>query len=219
MPAPLPTIVLNLRSGLLLSVLLLASCSKPRDDAPSAAPPLPASAQVASAHVVMVAAPPADSGSPVVVVLEPTPLRDLPVEGDSPVMNQVGKMFSPEVLFARIGQAVEFRNDDDTLHNVNVKDDTTKEQLFNVAIIEESAYHYSFERPGLYSVHCDIHQAMFSIIVVSNSPYARIADADGTARFDDVLPGGYTATVYAGTRKLERGFSVSGPRTEITVKN
>ena len=181
--------------------------------------PPPAPADVASAHAVVVAAPPADSGSPVFVVLEPTPLRDLPVEGDPPVMNQVGKMFSPEVLFARVGQAVEFRNDDDTLHNVNVKDDTTKEQLFNVAIIEESAYHFTFAHAGLYSVHCDIHQAMFSIIVVSNSPYARIADADGGATFDDVLPGDYTATVYAGTRKLERGFSVSGPRTEITVKN
>jgi plastocyanin len=203
-----------------LSLLLMPACSKP---APSSAPTSTASPGVPSAisgtHVVAAKVPASTDGSPVIVVLDPADGHNVPAPADPPVMNQIGKMFSPEVLFAQVGQPVEFRNDDDTLHNVNVKDDTSKEQLFNVAILEGTVYRYTFARAGLFSVHCDIHQAMFSLVVVSSSPYGKIADPDGSVQFDDVVPGAYTATVYAGTQKLERRVDVAGPRTDLTVKS
>ena len=75
-----------------------------------------------------------------VVVLEPKSARTFPPQTDKPVMDQVSLTFGPELLFVRTGQPAEFRNSDDTLHNVNVKHEETREQAFNVAIPTGSNY-------------------------------------------------------------------------------
>jgi plastocyanin len=203
------------------TLVLFQACSKPYKPPPSsessAADTTVASASSGS-HVVAGVVPPAVNGAPSIVVLEPTPLRELP-PSEPAAMDQVQRMFTPSVLFARTGQAVEFRNSDDELHNVNVTDDSTKQQMFNVAIIPQTVYRYTFAHEGLYDVHCDIHQTMASLIVASASPYAKLADADGSVQFDDVQPGTYTVTVYSGIRKLEQQIDVSGPSTGINLKS
>jgi plastocyanin len=162
--------------------------------------------------------PPAANGVSTIVVLEPNPPRQLP-PSDVAAMDQVNRVFTPDILFARVGDAVEFHNSDDTLHNVNVTNDETKEQMFNVAIIPETVFKYTFAKEGLYDVHCDIHQTMAALIVASASPYAKLADPDGHVQFDDVAPGGYIARAYVGAGKVEQPIEVSGPRTEIALRN
>jgi plastocyanin len=170
-------------------------------------------------HIVVGTVPPASGGAASIVVLEPATPRELPVAADPVVMDQVQKVFTPDILFARAGLPVEFRNSDDTLHNVNVTSDATKEQVFNVAIVPDTVYRHTFDRTGLYEAHCDIHSTMAAVIVVTASPYAKVAEPDGRVEFDDVLPGAYTATVYAGAQTLERAIDVSGARTELSLKN
>jgi plastocyanin len=181
------------------------------------APVAPASSPAVGA-VVAGTVPPAINGAPSIVVLEPNGTFDLPY-ADQPVMDQVAKMFSPDILFARTDQAVQFLNDDDSLHNVNVTNAETKEQIFNVAIIPENNYEYRFKDEGLYEVHCDIHTTMAAVIVVSASPYAKIAGADGAIEFDGVVPGSYTAKVYTGLKRLDVVVDVTLPRTDISIKN
>src|SRR5262245_33902890 len=53
-----------------------------------------------------------------IVVLDPESERTLPPQDSPPVMDQIGATFAPELLFVRTGQPAEFRNSDDTLHNV-----------------------------------------------------------------------------------------------------
>jgi plastocyanin len=168
--------------------------------------------------VVSATVPAALNGASSIVVLDPNGPFDLPY-ADQPVMDQIAKMFTPDILFARTDQAVQFLNDDDSLHNVNVTNSETKEQVFNVAIIPENNYEYQFKKEGLYDVHCDIHTTMAAVIVVSASPYAKMADAEGRIEFDGVQPGSYTARVYAGTRRLEAAVDVKAPRTDISIKN
>jgi hypothetical protein len=202
-----------------LVLLCAASCSK-KSDTPSArtAEPAPAApAPSPGAHVVTGTVPPAENGASAVVVLEPDPPRDLPPSRPA-FLDQVNRVFTPDVVFARIGDPVEFRNSDDELHNINVTNDATKAQIFNVAVIPQTVYRYTFAQAGLYDVHCDIHQAMAALIVASSSPYAKVADTDGHVQFDDVQPGGYSAIAYAGTSKLEQHIEVSGPRTEIAIE-
>ena len=154
-----------------------------------------------------------------IVLLEPRTPREFPDQARPPLMDQVSQTFTPDVLFVRTGQPVGFRNSDDLLHNVNVRDDETKEQAFNVAIPGGAVYMFTFKRDGLYNVRCDIHPAMAALVVASASPYTTAADAEGHFTFSDVVPGAYTATVYAGTSQLTKDVDVSAPRTAITFDN
>jgi plastocyanin len=163
-----------------------------------------------------VPAPPA--GIPVIIVLEPKPARDLPAQTDRPVMDQVSQSFGPPLLFVRINQPAEFRNSDDTLHNVHVTHEETKEPQFNVAIPTGESYTYTFQRDGFYHVGCDIHPAMAAEIFASGSPYVTMADDDGSFALDDVPPGGYALTVYAVGKRTQRDITVAaGTATNLNL--
>ena len=133
-------------------------------------------------------------------------------------MDQVGLTFGPELLLVRTGEPVEFRNSDDTLHNVHVKHEETREPAFNVAIPTGGLYRYTFPRDGFYRVGCDIHPAMAASIFAASSPYATLAEADGRFSIDDVAPGAYTLMVYAAGRKLQQTIDVKDRVTEVTLQ-
>jgi plastocyanin len=153
-----------------------------------------------------------------VVVLEPKSARTFPAQSEKPVMDQVGLTFGPELLLVRTGQPVEFRNNDDTLHNVNVKDEETREQAFNVAIPTGGTYEHTFPRDGFYRVGCDIHPAMTASIFSASTPFTAVAATDGSFTFADVPPGSWTVTVYTGGRRLQKDVNVESGTTEVTVE-
>ena len=131
-------------------------------------------------------------------------------------MDQVGETFGPSLLFVRTGQPVEFRNSDDTLHNVHVTNEDTREGAFNVAIPTGNSYTYTFKQDGFYHVGCDIHPAMAAEIVSTSTPYATAADADGGYVFEDVTPGAYTLATYVAGKKSERDMVVTAPQSPGT---
>ena len=153
-----------------------------------------------------------------VVVLEPKTARTFPAQTDTPMMDQVGLTFGPELLLVRTGQPVEFRNNDDTLHNVNVKDEQTREQAFNVAIPTGGAYEHTFKRDGFYRVGCDIHPAMAASIFAASTPFTTLAGTDGSFEFDGVPPGPWTVTVYTGGKRLQKDVQVGGGTTAVDVE-
>lgn len=206
------------RCGAVVFTLLIAGCSTPANPpATTAVPGTPASTP-AAAGSVRGKAPAPNSGGAVVVVLEPRTARAFPAQTEKPVMDQVGLTFGPELLFVRTGQPVEFRNSDDTLHNVNVKHEETREQAFNVAIPTSGSYEHTFARDGFYRVGCDIHPAMAASIFAAATPFATLADTDGSFTFADVPSGPWTVTVYAAGRRLQRDVDVNGRVTEVTVE-
>jgi plastocyanin len=152
-----------------------------------------------------------------VVVLEPKTARSFPPQIETPVMDQVGLSFGPELLLVRTGEPVEFRNDDDTLHNVHVTHEETRTPAFNVAIPTGGAYRYTFERDGFYRVGCDIHPAMAASVFAAATPYTTIAASDGSFSFSDVPPGAWTVTVYTGGQQLRKDVEVKGGVTEVTI--
>jgi plastocyanin len=197
-----------------------ASCSKPSDSPAAAVAPAasPGSSSTAPAGTVTGKAPLPNAGGAVVVVLEPRTARTFPAQAEKPVMDQVGLTFGPELLFVRTGQPVEFRNSDDTLHNVNVKHEETREQAFNVAIPTSGSYEHTFARDGFYRVGCDIHPAMAASIFAATTPFATLADTDGRFTFAEVPTGPWKVTVYAAGRRLHRDVDVTGGVTEVTVE-
>jgi len=206
-----------MRHALLLAAMALAAaCSKGAEPPPAAAaaaqPAGPEGGDTSARLIGRVQA-----TSLAVVALEPTTARTFPQQAETPVMDQVGQTFGPEVLLVRTGEPVEFRNSDDTLHNVNVKNEQTREQAFNVAIPTGGVYAFTFKRDGFYRVGCDIHPAMAASIFAASTPYTAIAESDGRFEFAGVPPGPWTVTVYTGGRRVQKEVDVRGGVTEVTV--
>ena len=196
----------------LVSALMLSACSGQDSTTEHAQPPTSAGPGPA---VVTGRVPVVTSGTPAVVILESRHTGEVPAPSQTPVMDQVARSFIPPILFVRTGHAAEFRNSDDELHNINVRDGVTHQQAFNVAVPTGEQYRYTFKGTGVYDVSCDIHAGMSAQIVATSTPYATLADPEGRFTFPDVVPGTYALTVYAGVQTIERTVEVAGSRTEV----
>jgi len=202
--------------GALAALVASASCSPSASSSSTAARPgdaaaaAPAAAAPGTANVTGTVAN-LNPGVTAFIMLDPKPARTFPPPADPPVMDQVGQTFGPPLLFVRTGYPVEFRNSDDTLHNVHVTNEDTREGAFNVAIPTGNSYTYTFKQDGFYHVGCDIHPAMAAEIVSTSTPYATTTDTDGSYVIEDVPPGTYTLTTYAAGRKTQKDIEVTAP--------
>ena len=205
------------RAALIAACVTACACSKPAaPPASSNAAPAPQTA-VAGATSGRIAGRVNAAGT-AVVVLEPKTARTFGAPAEKPVMDQAGLMFGPELLLVRTGYPVEFRNSDDTLHNVRVSHEETRTSAFNVAIPTGEAYTYTFERDGFYRVGCDIHPAMAASVFASASPFTAVAGGDGSFAFDDVPTGAWTVTVYTGGKRLHQDVDVGAGVTAVTIE-
>ena len=197
-------------------VATLSACSK-SEPAPAATTPAAAAVPAAAPRSGQIVGTLQARGA-AVVVLEPKEARTFSPQSEKPVMDQVGLTFGPELLFVRTGQSTEFRNSDDTLHNVNVKHEESREQAFNVAIPTGGTYAHTFARDGFYRVGCDIHPAMTASIFASTTPFTTLAASDGSFEFNDIEPGAWTVTVYVDGKRLHKDVDVKGGVTEVRVE-
>jgi plastocyanin len=206
----------------LVLVTLISACSSSSSEAPPASSEKPAPAPAAAAdesgtYTVQGSLPPAIGGFPSIVLFE----RSAPVqEADPPVtleMDQVQQTFIPAVLMVRTGHPVNFRNSDEVLHNVRVREDATHSPAFNVAIPTGEKYTFTFPRDGFYDVGCDIHPGMAAQIVATGTPYSAVADASGAYSIPGVPSGTYKVVVFTGSQKIEREVTVARDQTRIDV--
>jgi hypothetical protein len=193
---------------ILLAAGLLAGCS--RQSKPADQPPAkPAATAAAGGHRVAGRVMTPD-GVLAIVTLRPREPREFPKPPEPAIEDQVAKTFAPELLFARAGLPVVFRNSDAYLHNVNVKNEETREQAFNVAIPSGGVYSFTFARDGVYYVTCDIHPEMMAWVVAAPSPFATQTAADGSFAFEHVPAGPYVVVAYVEKRKYEQEIDVGG---------
>ena len=206
-------------SWLIALMVVTGACSKSSSSSSASGPePIPALPAAPSPGTATVTGKISDLNRGVIafVMFEPKPARTFPAPADPPVMDQVGQTFGPPMLFVRTGHPVEFRNSDDTLHNVHVTNEDTREGAFNVAIPTDNTYSYTFKQDGFYHVGCDIHPAMTAEIVSTSTPYVTTAQADGSYVIADVAPGTYTMTTYVEGRKTQREIEVTAPQSRGT---
>jgi hypothetical protein len=159
--------------------------------------------------------PAAVGGFPSILILQPQTPQDLPPPADIPFMDQIQQTFLPPVLMVRTGQPVQFRNSDEVLHNVRVREDATHSPAFNVAIPTGEQYVFTFPRDGFYDVGCDIHPGMAAQIVATDSPYTAVGDPEGSFVIEKVPSGIYKATLYSGSRKVERDVTIAPGQTAL----
>jgi plastocyanin len=196
--------------SLLAASLIATACSSPKEPAPAAPPEGEAAAASGSGTLVVGRAP---GGA--YVMLEATREQDFPPPAEPTFMDQSSQMFVPGELVARSGQEVKFRSSEDVMHNVRVIRSDDKKPIFNIVTPPWGAYSHTFDEPGIYDVTCDIHSVMRATILVSNTPYATIADGQGRFTFENVVPGSYRVVTFVEGKRKEQPVRISGTRTEV----
>jgi plastocyanin len=184
------------------------SVSAPLFQAEPEPPPAPVSEHPAT---ITGQAPAARDEVPAVVVLQSRTPLTFPRQKVQPMMDQVARRFTPGVLVVRTGQPANFRNDDDVIHNVRVRERNGEldEPAFNIALPQGGSYLYSFKKDAVYDVKCDMHQNMSGVVVSSSSPYSAVAGQDGSFTIDNVPPGSYTVMLYTADGTTERPLEVA----------
>jgi hypothetical protein len=133
------------------------------------------------------------------VVATNPPLAVVYLEGDfpKPVFPPVAQMvqkdltFVPLLLPIRLGTRVEFPNLDDTYHDVFSYSLPKRFDLGRYRADEKPVPSEVFDVAGLVTLRCDIHEHMRGLILVVDTPYFVVTDADGRFRLTGLPPGNY----------------------------
>jgi plastocyanin len=187
-----------------------AACSRADDPAP----PQSTSAAAAADSVSGPAAVTGQAPVGAIVALEPVG-AELAMPDGPVVMDQFSRQFIPDLLIARVGQVVEFRNSEDVDHNIRVIRQPTGTVVFNESGSQGQVFRHTFEQPGSYEVSCDIHPGMRAMIVAARTPHVAIADPTGRFTVSSVPAGRYTLRVTSEGRDTTREVAVASPHTDI----
>jgi plastocyanin len=135
------------------------------------------------------------------------------VEGDFPkpktlATKSVGQKdfaFRPPLVAIEVGTKVEFPNYDDTYHNIFSYSPAKRFDLGRYPPNETPPPFVLFDKAGLVTLRCDIHEHMRGLILVLDTPYFAITDSDGRYRLTNLPPGHFTIKAWVNSRNtLER---------------
>ena len=135
--------------------------------------------------------------SPAVVTLEPVDRLatvDRPVDDSTiKLVRQQGLQFDPRVQVARVGQPIQFTNQDAEPHSVHSASPAVS---FSWSMAPNATQNYTPDHPGLIRLVCDIHTHMRGYVVVTDSPWAKVCKSGTAFRFRDVPAGRYTLNIW-----------------------
>jgi plastocyanin len=116
----------------------------------------------------------------------------------SAVLDQKNRMFVPHVLVVQTGTAVKFPNSDNVRHQVY---SFSAAKRFQLPLYEGTpAEPVVFDKAGVATLGCNIHDRMSAFVVVVDTPYFSLTK-DGRASLAGLPEGRYVVHVwYAGQR-------------------
>jgi plastocyanin len=108
--------------------------------------------------------------------------------------------FVPALLPVRVGTKVEFPSFDDTYHNIFSYSPAKRFDLGRYRPDERPIPVQVFNKPGLVTLRCDIHEHMRGLILVLNTSYFVMTDTDGHFRLSGLPAGHYTLKAWIDSR-------------------
>lgn len=121
--------------------------------------------------------------------------------------------FVPSIAVVAAGGSVIFTNTDPVTHNV-FSPDGEKWDLGQIP--QRGSVVKRFERPGVYSVLCNMHPGMLAYLVVSPSSHFARAAEDGSFVIKDVPPGTYHVTAWVPRLKpVTQAVTLGGAETDV----
>jgi plastocyanin len=115
-----------------------------------------------------------------------------PVPATPAVLDQQGCLYAPRVLGIQVGQALEIRNSDSTLHNMHATPENNQE--FNKALSLQGLNHtHTFSTSEvMVPFKCDVHRWMRAYVGVLEHPFYAVSGAGGAFQLTGLPPGTYT---------------------------
>ena len=148
-----------------------------------------------------------------VVYIDTIAGKTFPAPKERPVMDQKGLMFSPHIMIVQQGTAVDFLNSDTVQHNVFwTAIGADKKAAHNLGTWPKGDKRaFTFAKPGVVPVLCNVHPDMAGYIIVSPTPYFAETDESGSYKIKDVPDGSYTLAVWhEGAKNQSKPVTVSG---------
>jgi plastocyanin len=108
--------------------------------------------------------------------------------------------FRPALLAIEVGTKVEFPNEDDTYHSVFSYSPPKRFDLGRYPPEENPPPSQIFDKPGLVTLRCDIHEHMRGLILVLETPHFTITDAKGHFRLTNLPEGHHVLKAWINSR-------------------
>jgi len=139
--------------------------------------------------------------------------KTFPAPKDHPVMNQKGLAFAPHTMAVQQGTTIDFLNSDTVQHNVFWtaigNDKKAGHNLGSWPRGEKRSF--TFDKPGVVPLLCNVHPEMGAYIIVSPTPYFAETDDNGNYTIKDVPDGSYTVTAWhEGAKISSKPVTVAG---------
>lgn len=120
-------------------------------------------------------------------------------------VTQKGLTFLPALLPVQAGTKVEFPNLDDTYHNIFSFSPAKRFDLGRYRPDERPIPSQTFDKPGLVTLRCEIHEHMRGLILVLDTPHFVLSDTEGRYRLAGLPAGHYTLKAWLSSKTtLER---------------
>lgn len=119
------------------------------------------------------------------------------------VLDQVGCVYTPHVVAVMVGQTLEIRNSDATLHNVMCS--PRNNPAFNVGMpVKDQVMEKVFKKPEMkINFRCFMHPWMSAYVDVLDHPFFAVTGPDGTFTIQGLPPGEYELSVLHESTMLE----------------
>ncbi|MFJ2993511.1 methylamine utilization protein [Pandoraea sp. NPDC087047] len=103
------------------------------------------------------------------------------------------KMFMPLVTVVQKGAAVDFPNRDDIAHDVY---SLSEAKRFELKLYRGRSRQVVFDKPGVVTIGCNIHDMMIAYVVVVDTPYFAKTGANGHGELPRLPAGRYRIAVW-----------------------
>ncbi len=137
------------------------------------------------------------------------------------LFDQEGCEYKPHVLGIMVGQELEIKNSDNTLHNVHSLSKLNP-QFNRAQPMKNMVMTEKFQKPETFKVKCEVHPWMGAYIGVFDNPYFAVTGDDGSFTINNVPAGEYTVEAWQekyGTQSAKLKVEASGKATlEFTYK-
>ncbi len=159
--------------------------------------------------------------SDAVIYLE-SPAEPVSTGGKLAVMDQQNKAFVPHVLAVPVGTLVDFPNTDSVNHYVYSFSEIKKFQ-FKLFKGDLEKHQTQFDKPGLVTLGCNIHDFMLGYIFVAPNAYVGVSDSAGELNLKVPDKGDFTLAIWhersnEDLDKLAQKIDTANPPKEIKFR-
>ncbi len=113
---------------------------------------------------------------------------------------QTNFTFVPALLAVQVGTKVEFPNLDNTFHNIFSFSPAKRFDLGRYRPDERPVPSQVFDKPGLVTLRCDIHEHMRGLILVLPTPHFVMSDSEGRFRLAGLPSGHHTLKAWLSSK-------------------